>query len=248
MTEPLVSVILPTFDRPAYLAAAIESVLAQSVGRHELLVVDNGTLDATAGVVARYGERARYLRMPTRGIAHARNAGVAAASGDFLAFLDDDDLWLPGKTELQLRAFAERPELDAVYGHMRQFLCPDVDPGELERFRHLDGQVLPAPSAPSVLLRRAAWERVGPFDTSMQVAVEMEWYSRVCLAGLATRTLDDVLYLRRIHRTNTNVEFAHDQRERLLALKRHLDRRRAVASQPTRRASGNPRTPDGETS
>ncbi len=82
----------------------------------------------------------------------------------------------------------------------------------------------------------------------MQVAVEMEWYSRVCLAGLATRTLDDVLYLRRIHRTNTNVEFAHDQRERLLALKRHLDRRRAVASQPTRRASGNPRTPDGETS
>ena len=248
MNDQLVSAILPTFDRPHYLVTAIESVLAQSGARLELIVVDNGTIDETAAVVARYGDRARYLRVPTRGIALARNAGVEVATGDFLAFLDDDDAWTPDKTELQLRAFAERPELDAVYGHMRQFLCPDTDPAELERFRHLDGQVVPAPTAPSVLLRRSAWERVGAFDTSLQMGVDVDWYSRVCHAGLTTTTLDDVAYLRRIHRTNTNLTLAHERSERLTALKRHIDRRRAAAAKPTRPATNVPRTLDGEKS
>jgi GT2 family glycosyltransferase len=128
----------------------------------------------------------------------------------------------------QLKAFEEQPELDAVFGHMRQFLCPQVDSAELEKVKHLDGQVLPAPLATSILMRRSAWERVGLFDTSLQIGVDVDWYSRVCDSKIATMMLPDVLYLRRIHKTNTNFTHSHEKNGRLLMLKRIIDRRRAA--------------------
>jgi GT2 family glycosyltransferase len=111
---------------------------------------------------------------------------------------------------------------------MRQFLCPQVDSAELEKVKHLDGQVLPAPLATSILMRRSAWERVGLFDTSLQIGVDVDWYSRVCDSKIATMMLPDVLYLRRIHKTNTNFTHSHEKNGRLLMLKRIIDRRRAA--------------------
>jgi glycosyltransferase involved in cell wall biosynthesis len=223
-----VSIIIPTYNRPVYLAEAIESVLVQRGADLEVLVVDNGTMGETKEVAKGFGDRIVYFHLESPGIGLARNAGVAASTGDFIAFLDDDDLWTGDKLQRQLKAFEEHPELDAVFGHMRQFLCPQVDSEELEKVKHLDGQVLPAPLATSILMRRSAWERVGLFDTSLQIGVDVDWYSRVCDSKIATMMLPDVLYLRRIHKTNTNFTHSHEKNGRLLMLKRIIDRRRAA--------------------
>jgi glycosyltransferase involved in cell wall biosynthesis len=208
---------------------AIESVLNQTIPPLEVIVVDNGGLPVTVDTVKPYGDKVRLIRLPTPGIGLARNAGVEASCGDFIGFLDDDDLWVDCKLEKQLQVLQSDSTLDAVFGHMQQFLTPEIDPERLVKFRHLDGKIQPAPLATSILMRRPAWDRVGPFDTSLQVGVDVDWYGRLCDAGIRTFMVEDVLYLRRIHQTNSAFTHEHEKNGRLLMLKRLIDRRRSTA-------------------
>src|SRR5690349_2600271 len=101
MSAPLVSVVIPVFDGEAYLAAAIESALAKTYARVEVIVVDDGSTDGSASVAARYD--VRLVRQSNRGVSAACNAGVEAARGELIAFLDADDLWPPERLEIQAR-------------------------------------------------------------------------------------------------------------------------------------------------
>jgi len=233
MSSPRISVIIPTYNRAHYLVEAIESVLGQTYGNHEIIVVDDGSTDPTNDVVAAFGDRVVLLRQENRGTGAARNTGIARSSGEFLAFLDDDDIWVERKLSLQMQAFEAAPETDAVYGHTQQFVSPELGDGQRARLRHLDGQVAPAPIAPAMLIRRAAFDRVGPFDESLPIGLEMDWYARLCEAGLKTIMLDTVLYRRRLHASNVNITRADEQSERLLVLKRIIDRRRQAAARTT---------------
>src|SRR5690348_13396065 len=107
---PRVSVVIPSYNSAQYVGAAIESVLVQTVPDVEILVVDDGSKDATREVVARYGDRARYLYQENAGVAVARNHGIRESSGEWIGFLDADDTWLPQKLERQLAALAAAPE------------------------------------------------------------------------------------------------------------------------------------------
>lgn len=98
---------IPTFDRAGLVSRAIDSVLAQTWPASEILVVDDGSTDDTAAVVARYGDRLRYLWQPNAGVSAARNAGVRAARHELIAFLDSDDVWLPEKLEQQVPTMAD---------------------------------------------------------------------------------------------------------------------------------------------
>jgi glycosyltransferase involved in cell wall biosynthesis len=113
MTGPLVSVVIPTWNGAGTIAETIESALAQTWRRREVIVADDGSTDATPAVVARFGDAVRYVRLdraPGRHAGAARNAGIRAGRGDFVALLDHDDLWAPGKLERQLAVAALRPE------------------------------------------------------------------------------------------------------------------------------------------
>ena len=230
MPLPLISVVIPTYNRAHYLGEAIESVLRQSYGNLELFVVDDGSTDHTPDIVAGFGDRVRFVRQENRGTGAARNAGISRAAGQFLAFLDDDDVWADGKLACQLQAFEAAPETDAVYGHMEQFVTPELDDDKRARFRHLAGRVIPAPIAPSMLIRRPSFDRVGLFDESLPIGLEMDWYARLCDGGLKTVMLDAVLYRRRLHGSNVNLTRSNEQPERLLVLKRIIDRRRKAAA------------------
>jgi glycosyltransferase involved in cell wall biosynthesis len=117
--SPLISVVLPTYNRASMLAVAVQSVLAQTFADLELIVVDDGSTDETPGVLEAIADP-RLVRLRSdqqRGAAVSRNAGIGAARGEFLAFQDSDDEWLPGKLERQLSVFADHGSgLGAVGG------------------------------------------------------------------------------------------------------------------------------------
>lgn len=124
------SVVIPTYNRAPLLGQTIDSVLAQTLPPIEIIVVDDGSTDGTAAVVAKYGERVRYVATPNRGVAHARNVGMQEAAGDYLTFLDSDDLLYPYMLELESRVLRRYPDVGFVYAEMSGF----DERGFFERF------------------------------------------------------------------------------------------------------------------
>jgi glycosyltransferase involved in cell wall biosynthesis len=124
MKSPLLSVVIPTWNRARLVCEAIESALVQQAGRVEVIVVDDNSTDNTAGeLTRRFGSRIRLLRMPRRiGIGAARNIGVGQARGELLAFLDSDDLWLPSKLDAELRVFERLPDAEAIVSDSLTFV------------------------------------------------------------------------------------------------------------------------------
>ena len=111
MSAPLVSVVIPAYNAAGFVRRAVDSVLAQTFADFELLVVDDGSTDGTREVLAGYGDRLRVLAQPNGGPAAARNQGLHHAQGEYVAFLDADDHWLPQKLSRQLQLMSTRPEV-----------------------------------------------------------------------------------------------------------------------------------------
>jgi glycosyltransferase involved in cell wall biosynthesis len=132
--EPgMVSVIIPTFNRGYFIGKTIDSVLSQTYRQIELIIVDDGSSDDTRTVVAQYGSQVHYIYQENAGLASARNTGLAAARGEFIAFQDSDDIWLPWKIQAQVALMRRLPELALVWTDMTA-----VDPeGEIVREKHL---------------------------------------------------------------------------------------------------------------
>lgn len=127
-TTPAVSVVLPTFNRARQLPRAVESVLAQTFRDFELIVVDDGSVDDTPGVMAGYADpRVRYVRYePNQGANHARNVGIREARAPFIAFQDSDDDWFPEKLEKNMAAFADaEPDIGVVYSGYWKYVDAD---------------------------------------------------------------------------------------------------------------------------
>lgn len=129
MTTPLLSVVIPTWNRARLVCEAVESALSQRVGQVEVIVVDDGSTDDTANMLTRdFGSRICLLRLPSRrGVGAARNAGVRLASGELVAFLDSDDLWLPGKLDAELRVLGRFPDAEAVVSDSLRFVEGQAD-------------------------------------------------------------------------------------------------------------------------
>lgn len=215
-----VSVVIPVYNGSAYIAKAIASVRNQDYRELQIIVVDDGSTDNTSQVVADLEPAVHYIRQDNGGTGVARNRGAQEVSGDFIAFIDADDLWTPGKLALQMAAFDEDPELDAVWGHVREF-SEGEDP---ER----SGRPAMAGKHPgTVLFRAAAFRRSGGFATDLPNAEVVDWVSRLEALGMKQRMLPEVLMYRRLHETNKGRDNPEAHREYLYALKRHLDRTRS---------------------
>ena len=226
--RPSVSVIIPIYNSVRYLAAAIESVLEQRHNPLEILVIDDGSADDGPAIASGYRPTVKVISIPHRGHPGARNAGVAASAGEFLGFLDADDLWTPSKLSLQLDAFANAPNVEAVFGHMQNFISPELSDDEQAKIV-CNSTPLPGLLQGSMLIRREAFDRVGPFAEDRKMGDFLDWFGRAKLANLKMEMLPDTLVRRRIHLTNFQRTHKHLRRENLLVLKKLLDRRRAAA-------------------
>ncbi|MDH0868292.1 glycosyltransferase [Mitsuaria sp. GD03876] len=196
--RPTVSVIIPAYNAAKHIAKAVDSVLAQTRPVDQVIVVNDGSTDATATVLAGYGDRIEVISIPNGGVSNARNTGLRAARGDLIALLDADDLWSVEKIERQVRVFAQHPGVE--------FTCCNflsVDLGRQlthNRFELLEARlgpftdrVLPRPAGrllecnvvgtcSNVMFTRSLLDRVGPFDTSLRQAEDFELWLRMALA------------------------------------------------------------------
>lgn len=225
--ESLVSVVIPVYNRERYLAEAIESVLGQSCGSTEIIVVDDGSTDGSGRVAKGFGSRVRYTRQDNGGIGAARNTGVEMAAGSFIAFLDSDDIWTEDKLELQMKAFEEMPHLDIIFGHVKQFCSPELTVEARGKVRCPE-KPMPGYVPSAVIVRRDAFFRVGLFDAGRKTAEFMDWYLRAVELGFKARVLPQVMVKRRIHDTNHGITERMSQKEYVRILKASLDRRRSA--------------------
>jgi glycosyltransferase involved in cell wall biosynthesis len=229
LTEPLVTAAIPVRDGEAYLAEAIESVLAQSRPCDQVIVVDNGSTDRSAEIAAGFGPPVEVVHEPRPGIGIARNAALRAVRGDYLAFLDADDLWQPEKTALQIAAFEAEPGLQLVFGHVRQFLSPDFAADEAEGIR-VPAAPQPGQHVGAMLARREAIEAIGPWPDDVRVSDGLTFFLRARELGLAQAMLAETVTLRRVHGENHSIHNRDERNEFARHLKRSLDRRRGAAS------------------
>ncbi len=225
MPHPLVSVVIAVYNGAAYLGEAIESVLAQDYSPIEIIVVDDGSTDETPAVCGRF-PTLRYHYQANQGSAIARNAGVALAQGEYLAFLDHDDLWLPEKTSRQVAALQALPGVDIVFSEMEQFFTPELADSLRQRFRLPEGQKGEGATS-ATLLRRDTFQATGGFDPSFTFVSFPAWYMRVTAAGLRPYTLPEVLVRRRVHGGNQGVYRKQDRFEYARALRQRLTLLRA---------------------
>jgi GT2 family glycosyltransferase len=184
---PLVSVIVPTCNRREMLCDAVDSVRAQSYCDFEIVVVDDGSEDGTADrLLARYGAAVRVVAQMRRGVASARNLGVKCSGGNFIAFLDSDDLWQPRKLEIQMGFMRERAERQICQTE-EIWIRNGVRVNPKKKHRKPSGDVfrasldlcLVSPSA--VLMTRELFERVGGFDESFAVCEDYDLWLRIAV-------------------------------------------------------------------
>ncbi len=228
--DQLVSVIIPAHDSQRYIAETLDSILAQQHRPLEIVVVDDGSADSTAQLVREYSSEVRLIQQDQRGHPAARNAGIRAARGEWLGFLDHDDLWSPDKLALQLDCFRRRPELDLVFGHMQNFFTPEMPQQERQRIA-VPLRPLPGLLQGAMLARRHAFDRVGLFDEQRGMGDFLDWYGRALLAGLRTQMLPETVAFRRIHAANYQRTHKHRRHEIFRAVKDLLDRRRRIPDQ-----------------
>jgi glycosyltransferase involved in cell wall biosynthesis len=207
----LVSVIMPVFNGERYLAAAIASVLAQAYTPWELIVVDDGSADASARI-ARNEPAARCLVQRNQGNGAAKNTGLAAARGEFLAFLDQDDLWLPGKLSAQVAALRQHPAAGFTTGRMAYFFEPGVSRPDWVPAEFLT-EPPPAWLPSGLLIRRAAFDQIGQFDPTLPLCNDLDWLARARDAGLAAVVTPAVVMRRRVHGGNVSYRAAERARE-----------------------------------
>lgn len=204
--KPLVSVVIPTCDRAELLSEAVASVLIQTLEDLEVIVVDDGPTRAARAVVDRIEDsRVRYVTHQSRGSpGAARNHGAFAAQAPLIAFLDDDDLWLPDKLARQVFVFDSEPEVLLVFGRMERFGLHDgVWPkspvsGRPTLERLLSGNVVPTSSA---VVRADAFAAAGGFDEGLRFGEDYELWLRLVRQG-PIRALPDVLVSYREHQRN----------------------------------------------
>ncbi len=222
MASSLVSVIVPVYAGERFLGDALDSVAAQSYPNLETIVVDDGSPDASAEIAARR-PGVRLLREPHRGVAAARNAGVRAARGELIAFLDQDDLWEPSKLALQVEMLDARPDLHIVLSHVEMVLTEGTPrPSWLTWMTDRQPGYLPS----TWLVRRDAFEQVGPFDGRYRMVCDADWLARAKDAGLANEMLAERLVYWRIHGANGSYEQAGMRAETFRMLRETVERQR----------------------
>jgi glycosyltransferase involved in cell wall biosynthesis len=220
---PRVSVVIPAYNAERFVAAAIESVLAQTFKDLEVIVVDDGSRDGTGAIAARFGEPVRYLRQDNAGVAAARNRGIRESRGGLTAFLDADDTWRSDKLEKQLAALETQPQYRVCYSAFT-VVDDNLDPLRIahssRRAGILEDLVLRGNvvgSICTVLCRRELFDLAGAFDPALSQCADWDMWIRLSLLT-DFLYLDEPLVTYRQHATNMSRDIRLYEKDSMLLL------------------------------
>lgn len=231
LEPPAVSVVIPAYNAAWCVRKAIDSVLAQEFRDFEVLVVDDGSTDDTAAILAPYGDALRVVRQRNGGLSSARNAGIRESSAEFVAFLDADDWWLPGKLAKQVGLLRAEPTIGFVSTAARVedpegrlvnvWSCTTCTGPFLPRLFGANGDV--AGSGSAVVVRRRLFDEVGGFDESLRSLEDVDMWMRLSsIAGYACIEEHLAVILKRPGSMSRNLEVMKDASVRVMTKNRHL--------------------------
>jgi len=219
---PTVSIIIPTYQRSHWVGEAIESVLAQTYKDYEIIVVNDGSTDNTAEVLNQFQDKIKIIEQENKGGSAARNTAIDNSHGRYIAFLDDDDLWLPNKLEKQIALLEFNDKIGLIYSDMFWFNKKGVLPNtkaqasslhlaRLYWMHFLNFDFLSSPTSSTVIVRRQALDEMGLFDESLTNCHDYDLWLRIGEKWLFYY-LDEPLTMYRLSDTNMT-----KNRERVLA-------------------------------
>jgi glycosyltransferase involved in cell wall biosynthesis len=209
MNPPLVSVVIPTYNYGKFIGEALKSVFEQTVQSFEIIVIDDGSTDDTKSIIESFGGKVRYFFQSQQGPARARNKGIKESHGEYIAFLDADDLWLPTKLEKQIRLFQANPRLGMAltdnylfdeagiyrdYVNKKEYLIT----GDVVANIFINSGVV----TPTVMVRREVFDRVGLFEENLHIAEDDNMWIRIAVE-YEVDIVDESLAQIRDHRGRT---------------------------------------------
>lgn len=216
--SPTITAVIPTYNRADILREALESVFAQTRPADEIVVVDDGSTDHTASVAQAQAGRIRYVAQPNRGPAAARNRGMREAGGEYIAFLDSDDLWTADCLASFAESLRQDGDLDFIFALSQNFTAertetrPDLNEPEVRRLLESSAGRLPDPfglllrenvvRTSAVLVRRRCALEAGLIDESLRHAEDYDFWLRLALRGCRVGFVNRVLCRRRLHSGN----------------------------------------------
>jgi len=215
-----VSIVIPCFNREQYIGDSIESCLRQTHAPAEIIVVDDGSTDRSVERIQRHGPRVTCIQSTNHGPGHARNLGVKAATGEFVQFLDSDDLLVPDAVANELAMFRAFPDSDIVYGRVfvpynfkfgADYVVPEkladrVDAGRLLPMTAMGEEIgLPIPTSVPLLYRRRVLVESGGYDESVRALDNIEINFRLYFSGYRFRFFDHIVIVYRDDRTIARV-------------------------------------------
>lgn len=219
-----ISVIIPVFNGEKFLAEAIDSVISQTYKAYEIIIVDDGSNDDTVSIAKSYSE-IDYYYQKNEGVSSALNLGLSKIKGDFISFLDADDIWVENKLEKQIEFLREHPKSEGVFAyHQRFYKKPSEELTEAEKSD--TKRVLPGHFKGTLLIRKDSFFRVGLFNTSLKIGDFLDWYRRASDMGVNLSNVPDILLKRRIHDNNTSSINKSSMSDYIRIMKDSIDRRR----------------------
>lgn len=222
--SPHITAIVVVRNGERFLADALQSIAHQTHAPSEVIVVDGQSTDRTAQIAQAF-PGVRYLLQPDLGIANARNLAIAAATGDFIAFLDADDTWTTDKLAIQMAYMLEHPTLMYTTTWLNHFYDPDC-PFRSGYCPEGFEQGIEGRTPGTMLARRAVFEQAGPFNPMFGLASEADWFARAQDANIPSDVIKTVLLHKRIHASNISIGRKQYRREWFVVMRQSLLRKR----------------------
>jgi glycosyltransferase involved in cell wall biosynthesis len=225
--KPLVSVIIPVYNGERFISDAVDNVLGQNYPSVELIIVDDGSTDKTGEIVKQFPADIRYLRQENAGPASARNRGIRNASGEFLTFLDVDDLWPENNLNLLTNEMFQEPDTEIIHGYAQLMEYNSATCG-------YDYSRNPKKSYPyfigAAIYRRSVFDKVGLFDSTLLFSEGTDWFMRAVQLKVKFKRLDNITLLVRKHGQNMTHRKTLIELNMLRVLKKSIERKRAEAA------------------
>ncbi len=222
---PLVSVIIPLYNGSQFIEETLNSAFAQDYKPLEVIVVDDGSTDYGADIVKKHHSPVRYLFQENQGNAAARNHGIRKGQGEFIALLDQDDLWEKHKIKTHVDYMLKHPELDFTIAHFKYFLSPGVERPAWLRENLIKNQHADY-SPGSLFARKGVFDTVGCFNRDFKTGSDSDWFFRAKDMNIPMAVINEVLLHRRVHQTNQSIHVKQAHTEMLKLIRESIHRKK----------------------